>query len=1855
MNSMLINANLLKIPLQLSQRSPTSRHTLENLITLPKIANKIRIHVVRSFPKIKPIRYFSPFREKYLNPFITSYSLLEVSRLKKHHHPITNAQLNVQRNYCQKSIDKYNKFKQSDKSDHQKRDEVCGEDCITFEKEKIKKKHHESTKTKGISFNVNLNNIVNELSKKKDLQKLHEINKISNFIFKPIDCKACSSNKKKSSGKLTKSTDQKRSNSLFSVPQKVHPKYEMKREEFKKENYDETVNYNNSRTTELLSICLNKKYERKPNRSVVTLARKKSRARSDKKSQGPVPLVMLVKSNSGKTRALVDHYSNNIKYKVGTNEAFIKSTDTFLINNGSMKMNSIDLKRSRSEGDISKSNKLQKMFNEFSGKTEKDQLYQNKLKDNLAEVPKPVLAKAIYEMLKPLIEQEFLQYKEVKTAIHRLENNLETYFNQIIPNSHNINNSNIKENQFDLPEGKNKMIREPNTYINIADPSDQNYCKKDPTINNVISAPSMRNLEILDPIEYEIVIIAQNCGKKDGSQSKKDGTKKLKAQLCENNEEKPSDKGKKSDEQKKEDPCQKDKHQSKPANQLCDDKNKKTPVKADKQDNKTANPCVNKLKTASDTDKTCKKRPANQLCDEAKKKDPCQKDNKQDTSNNSKKQTKSDCTNDRRQQEHKKDPKQESKCQNEAKEDPCQKNNKQDPCKKAKQEIKSKKDSCQDENKQDPCKKAKQEKKCKDDNKKEPCKENNKQDPCGKSKQENKCDRKKDPCKKTNDETDDSCCLKAKKKGEDFCETDISKYKQKSPSNTKEDSCKDGTKRDPSSEQSSKNCKKEDDPCSRFKGIGPSEETCKKVECFNPMPCCEKASICQEPTLPSMKSKGPDGQSKTESHKPDICKRNPDDVSNCKQRSCTQKSMEPTEPPNCCKPLGRKGFYDKPCSDLPQTPKTKIDVKQVCCQEIISKEQEAAKALERKNAPARPKPLPPKVEPPPKCDPPSKTDTRYCTKPTIKAEVSVPKPEVKCTRMPAPAVPQNIVPKPVREPKQAPKDSWFPVKIRTKQAAPKPCESKPKKYTKTNEDTPLPPRSPKLTAQLPKQEPPKKNLLDNCKGLFSSICRVFCPSKNKPGKKGASSSVTNSNSMPELKGTFGGFSSSAPAGSSGNKPNKKPGTMTFAIYRKRNRYPWNTAPRWSIYQERFISKKSKEDSDPCKTKEAKDSEQDKPDSNKLQCICYEEIKKKQASKENSGDGKHGDRCKKKTDKQMTFKPTNHSKICQMESKKKSASKKCKSNSEKADQSKFKQCGELCKQNTGDNKSSGKANSSDTSTTKKSKNVCADKLKTSGTTTKDKPKSTCAETSSTTTKDKPKSTCAEKPKSASKDDTKERKTFKERCLSKSNSKNKSCSKKHEEFKEMCKPKSDSKQNDCTKEQEQSKQKSTSPKKDKYPWKKSDDKMDGDLCANESNITKKSMEDEKAKTKTENSGGKNQQGNLLKSEQDSSCFRDYNKNSEKGKKVEKRKSDVEAAPKPDCKRMKKEVNKEDDSKSSKNTKEGCKPKEEEQGKNMKKVCAQPKPCQNKGDEDQKKASQKISCQNKVKNIGKKSEDKKKCDDAKKKKTADKKESVCERMKETKKCDGKESFIPKKSESDKPKGICDKIREKKKSKEEMGKSISQKCTSSTGVTKVNSNKMGGIEDVELDGDKHDMFICKVKSLGKSEQLICSSKSDKPQKMEFNEKGVLRILKCRLTKDENGREVFVCKEIKPDKDKNEIIQEELQQMKDLLKQRSAPNLSQNQTIVSKKLICQEEPDGAKVCNIKDVKEIVEGGRSKKVYVKPAPKKCPFTYQDLLKKSEEIRKAASERTLEERNKKTKDVKRAASVPRVKPKKINDC
>lgn len=133
-----------------------------------------------------------------------------------------------------------------------------------------------------------------------------------------------------------------------------------------------------------------------------------------------------------------------------------------------------------------------------------------------------------------------------------------------------------------------------------------------------------------------------------------------------------------------------------------------------------------------------------------------------------------------------------------------------------------------------------------------------------------------------------------------------------------------------------------------------------------------------------------------------------------------------------------------------------------------------------------------------------------------------------------------------------------------------------------------------------------------------------------------------------------------------------------------------------------------------------------------------------------------------------------------------------------------------------------------------------------------------------------------------------------------------------------------------------------------------------------------------------------------------------------------------------------------------------------------------------------------------------------------------------------------------------------------------------------------------------------------------------------------VQRLLKCKVVRDVCNRECLICKEIKMASEPDE---EEIEEEGEKTKRGAKHKKRDKHMIVSKKLVCKKElipttESEETVCSIMEVREIREDCDEKRKGKKKADgkKASPFTYQDLLKKSEEVRKATEKKLSKNEN-----------------------
>lgn len=211
----------------------------------------------------------------------------------------------IQRCFCKKhSAKKHKSSRQINPAEKSKKDDVCGEDCITVREDKLKKKIKKDTQLK---FVVNLNNIIHDAVKNRACRKLEQINKLNNFIFRPINCTSCM--QKKNVTPNDKMYQQRRSYSISTIKRKLLTKVYFKKSEL---NCLKTRLKTDSIVNPFVGL------KTSGNQKNIMLVKDVCEVSNG----GIVPLYLLVKNNSRKTKA-TPNVAKHFQYRVGTNQAFV--------------------------------------------------------------------------------------------------------------------------------------------------------------------------------------------------------------------------------------------------------------------------------------------------------------------------------------------------------------------------------------------------------------------------------------------------------------------------------------------------------------------------------------------------------------------------------------------------------------------------------------------------------------------------------------------------------------------------------------------------------------------------------------------------------------------------------------------------------------------------------------------------------------------------------------------------------------------------------------------------------------------------------------------------------------------------------------------------------------------------------------------------------------------------------------------------------------------------------------------------------------------------------------------------------------------------------------------------------------------------------------------------------------------------------------------------------------------------------------------------------------------------------------------------------------------------------------------
>lgn len=336
-----------------------------------------------------------------------------------------------QRLYCTKVISKrFRTSRKTEDKDKSKRDETCGENCVSIETEKPKKKIKTDT---DLKFIVNLNNLVHEMVRSHACRKMEQVNKLHNFIFKPVNCTSCISKKKDI--RNDKIDQQKRSYSVSAAKRKLFPNYASKKNELKQ------LKVPFKTETLVLPFILNRAREKIRKTLFV-------RDTFEVTKGGIVPLYLLVKSNSRRTKTHPIPMKK-FQYRVGTNHVFVpldrklhsldslgteskrfmlsstKSTDSFFTNKyplPAVESESVTAIKPK----IEMKTKFQEKF--LRPSEERNFYYAEKTKND--QELNSMLADVVTKVLTPLLHKEYTKYSEVKKGKYPM--NLLTLHNSTV-------------------------------------------------------------------------------------------------------------------------------------------------------------------------------------------------------------------------------------------------------------------------------------------------------------------------------------------------------------------------------------------------------------------------------------------------------------------------------------------------------------------------------------------------------------------------------------------------------------------------------------------------------------------------------------------------------------------------------------------------------------------------------------------------------------------------------------------------------------------------------------------------------------------------------------------------------------------------------------------------------------------------------------------------------------------------------------------------------------------------------------------------------------------------------------------------------------------------------------------------------------------------------------------------------------------------------------------------------------------------------------------------------------------------------------------------------------------------------
>ncbi|CAH1953530.1 unnamed protein product [Acanthoscelides obtectus] len=1162
MYSIIRNVNQLRLPLHIAKNTLPSVCTLHHMVRFKHAetkSNQLNVAALQSIHK----NHFKPICSKYLD------NLRQTRGFCRRHPGVTSPPIITYKTHL-----KYHSFfdlsrkkkKRQLKEPRTAKDTVEERDCINEERKPKVKRGRSESNVETVSSTIKLTNNVTEIKKKKNLIRMHGINKISNFIFKQLDCRFCMEGKGKPNAGQGGPSMQKRAYS--SATRTVFgSKFETKKEKFKKNSYESAEYLAPQEKQDTMTVTTIRPREYTLTQSSMANQEREKRLPLDQsnitsKVMTSEPSVQMreystkevdskfeVKKNKFKKNSyelLKDSQERdtsievtpikrmNYKELMLTQNSLIKKEHgtrlTKLLqknNNYSGDKKAVSLKYDVNTSNVILTGKHSQKLVTFKYVDRHSHAMRSKSLDDLF-CRKEIVEGSKGDIDPRMISEVVKASKTNKDSKSALANTIGTMLKPLLEKEYlkymevhkaveQLENTlkiylgdHLSDRKDRRPPIVKREIKDPLEKIEIADPK-ATYSKMDPVTENEMKAPSARKEQIKEPWNDEFVILSMSK-KKGKKKKKKAGSKSSKSGGSGGNKDEPSTKKEVPSKKKEELP----KKAEKPKECKTEDSYKKKEDSCKKEDaRKNELPSKNEIENlCKDLSKKNSEKREEELykqTDSKKKDTACNGIPKKEAS--SKKEAVVSCKKD----DCPSPPMKEDKCN-------CFPNSKADPPCSSVSGLPS------------PFKVA------------EPMKT----EPFPKLLDPPKplcpdeAPFKPPPCKDLSKET---IVLVSRK-------DPIKPAPPKSPPPSVPDPCK--------------------LPCpSQFqppRSMGPAEITCPKTESLPKRSCCDgepKPCQTQVPNVQAgeVKCNKCGGEElikrKTAEAKgigADYCKQvpMPEDCpmkidcsakkphemsqSTCQmQRSCSRPSMEPKGPPNQSlipppnpTPTGAEGRFKGRVTEIPAGQCSK----QKSCRsalplprnEIFDAPPSPLGDLPNKSEPQANTPCLSskanlkKVAPNPVCVP-SKTDLRYCKKkPVPKEDLNVDELKPHPSPIPpskvkeeAPCIPLN------KGPQQALKKDWAPVRIGTKHPKAKivrpVCRPQSSPPGLGRSSPPKPEKKIKLSAEPPKPPEQKKGILDSCKGIINSVCSVFCPGKggNSRKKASAGTNLAISRSLPEFR------------------------------------------------------------------------------------------------------------------------------------------------------------------------------------------------------------------------------------------------------------------------------------------------------------------------------------------------------------------------------------------------------------------------------------------------------------------------------------------------------------------------------------------------------------------------------------------------------------------------------------------------------------------------------------------------------------------------------------------------------------------